>query len=616
MPRLKHRTKFESTLAYTINRLKKALCVFERSKSRIEKRRLPHSYLESFLRSSYYDLRILQPNEPMDVNCDDDSDGDYCPRSRKRRKFNNTKAVELPLPMPLLPKKLVIVLHLKSIPAKSFLHKLAQCAIFSDDVDGSDDMEEEVKILKVVEKTPDVIFRSIRTAYCHPLDCELGNNNGEPCEFCRNFTFGMFGLGLKEVKVTDYGRGYGLEEIEGGHKSAGHALVDKLGNNLAKVVSSIPASEGVRADVEFLLPGSDLQKYFCGFVVYRGAPDGSIIETVTSLTDRPLVNDEVYVRVTHSGVCGSDLHCLPLRIALGHEGIGIVEELGPNVKRLQIGDRVGWGFITDTCGSCSACLAGKLFLCESSRAYGPTGDHNSGSFATGAIRRESFLFKIPDTISSERAAPLMCGGATVWAPLFLHDVKPNEIVGIVGIGGVGHLAIQFARAIGCTVIAFSQTESKEQQSLELGASKFLATKGKGVKELLNDLQQKGPDNKTGRDFRLHHLIVTTSEMPDWNVFFPLIRNGATIFPMTGTDFEKKLEIPHMQFLLRGIKVISALPDRQSYPDMLDFAASHGIHPIVEVAPMSVEGVTKSIQRLKDGLVRYRVVLVVVECGFL
>lgn len=207
----------------------------------------------------------------------------------------------------------------------------------------------------------------------------------------------------------------------------------------------------------------------------------------------------------------------------------------------------------------------------------------------------------------------MCGGATVWAPLFLHDVKPNETVGIVGIGGVGHLVIQFARAMGCTVIAFSQTESKKRQSLELGAHMFVATKGKTAEELLDTLQQKGPDN-SGRDFRVrtdfrvHHLIVTTSEMPDWDVFFPLIRNGATIFPITGTDFEKKLEIPHLQFLLRGIKIISALPDRQSYSDMLNFAASHGIRPIIEVAPMSVEGVTKSIQRLKNGLVRYRGVL--------
>lgn len=362
-----------STQAYTVTRLKKAFRFFERCKSRLDKRNLPYSYLESFLKSSYYDLRIRKSYmEPIDIDCDDDSDENYSPRKRKKPKLDTTTKAstkettpvpEQVEPEPAEPQKLVVILPLKSIPAKTFLHKLAQRTIFSDLFDDvSDDTEEEVTMVKVVQKEPDVSYRSIRTAYAHPLDCELGNNNGEPCEFCRNFTFGMFGLGLKDVTVADYGSG--LQEIEGGHQSAGHkrtrichvccldrqyitncsghkfsplsgvdpftfdfgkafrslerqengyeqinqwcslclnpaffrcskeqwidkfakdiedpfspeasgcglllcdgckALADKLGNDLARVVSSIPASEGVRADVDFLLPGSDLQRYF------------------------------------------------------------------------------------------------------------------------------------------------------------------------------------------------------------------------------------------------------------------------------------------------------------------------------------------------------------------
>lgn len=367
MTRSKRRkADFESTQAYTVSRLKKALRLYERSKSRIEKRGLQHTYLGSFLRSSYYDLRIRQSNlESIDVDCDDDdSDGNYSPKNRKRRKQNNAKPAELPLPDPVQPQKLVIVLHLKSIPARTFLHKLAHSTIFSDLMDDSDETE-EIKEIPHVQKKPSASFRTIKTAYCHPLDCELGSNSGQPCEFCYNFTFGMFGLGMKEVKVADYGRGCGLEEVDGGHQSAGHErtrichiccldrqyitncpghhklsalpgldpltfdfgkafrslkkqtgryeqvnkwcslclnpaffqcsaeqFVDKFardvdpscpeasgcglllcegckfltvkhGNDLARVVSSIPASEGVRADVEFLLPGSNLERYFC-----------------------------------------------------------------------------------------------------------------------------------------------------------------------------------------------------------------------------------------------------------------------------------------------------------------------------------------------------------------
>lgn len=241
---------------------------------------------------------------------------------------------------------------------------------------------------------------------------------------------------------------------------------------------------------------------------------------------------------------------------------------------------------------CAGCLSGNIFLCEDADSYG-RGSFDSGSFATGAIRSESFLFRIPDAISSAAAAPLMCAGVTVFAPLVFHDIKPYDVVGIVGIGGLGHLAIQFAKAMGCMVIAFSQTDSKKEHALALGASEFISTQGKTelvVPKMLN------------------HLIVTTSQMPDWELYFPILVPGATIFPQVATDFETKLTIPHMKFLLHGIKIISALPTKKSYSDMLEFAARHNIKPIIDRDSLTKKGIETSMQKLRQGQTRYRGVL--------
>jgi D-arabinose 1-dehydrogenase-like Zn-dependent alcohol dehydrogenase len=189
----------------------------------------------------------------------------------------------------------------------------------------------------------------------------------------------------------------------------------------------------------------------------------------------------------------------------------------------------------------------------------------------------------------------MCGGITVFAPLVLCGVKPSDTVGIVGMGDLGHLAVQFARAMGCEVVVFSQTNSKKEDAMRLGASCFVNTSGK--KDLTPDVSNK-----------VHHVLVTTAELPDWVLFFPILAKGAAIFPLTATEPQAQLALPHMKFLLNGAKVQSSMPTKKTYSDMLKFAARNNVCAIIECEPLSTDEINKTFDRLKEGKVRYRGVL--------
>lgn len=327
------------------------------------------------------------------------------------------------------------------------------------------------------------------------------------------------------------------------------------------------------------------------FTVYKGSPqDGTIRESSTQKPD--LQNDDVLVRVTHSGVCGTDLHYRHADMVLGHEGAGVVEATGPNTKDLAKGDRVGWGYEHDCCGRCRQCLTGWETFCGERKMYG-SADLDQGSFATHAVWREAFLFRIPEEIGSEDAAPLMCGGSTVFNALHVAGVKSTATVGIVGVGGLGHLAIQFAAKMGCRVVVFSGTDSKKEEAMSLGASEFYATKG--VKEL-----------KVNRP--LDHLLVTTSSQPDWSLYLSVMSPGGVISPLSVDQDD--LKIPYMPLLVFGLRVQGGIvSSRQVHRDMLEFAAFHGIKPVKMTFPLSLDGVKKCIQTLEEGKMRYRGVLV-------
>ena len=245
---------------------------------------------------------------------------------------------------------------------------------------------------------------------------------------------------------------------------------------------------------------------------------------------------------------------------------------------------------------CQQCLSGRETFCPNRHIYG-THELDQGSFGTQAIWRESFLFKVPDKMTSEAAAPLMCGGATVFNVLEMYNVRPTDRVGIIGVGGLGHLAIQFASKMGCQVVVFSGTESKKEEAMKLGAKEFYATKG------LTELKLEGGP--------IDHLLLTASSQPDWSLYLPIMAPGGTIYPLAVSS--DNLSLPYMQVLSNGIRIQGSLvAARHIHKKMLDFAAYHDIKPILMKWPLNENGIRDAIKTLNDGKMRYRGCLVADE----
>ncbi|KAJ7158347.1 putative NADP-dependent alcohol dehydrogenase C 2, partial [Mycena crocata] len=279
-------------------------------------------------------------------------------------------------------------------------------------------------------------------------------------------------------------------------------------------------------------------------------------------------------------------------MVLGHEGVGTVQQLGKDVKGFKVGDVVGWGYTHKTCGTCDQCLLGQDQYCQNRELYGYHNFHQ-GSFGSHAIWDASFLFHIPKGLSPEFAAPLMCGGATVFNVIETYNIRPTDRVGIVGVGGLGHMAVQFLAKMGATVVVLSSNESKREEALRLGATEFYVTKG--AKKL-----------DIGKP--IDHLLVTTNSLPNWNLFLDILKPTGTIYPFTVS--QGNFDIPTFPVVLKGLNIQgSATAARSVHKRMLDFAARHDIRPVIERFPMTKSGVEEGMAKLRDGKMRYRGVLV-------
>ncbi|KAK4936440.1 hypothetical protein LTR10_022657 [Elasticomyces elasticus] len=325
------------------------------------------------------------------------------------------------------------------------------------------------------------------------------------------------------------------------------------------------------------------------FKVFKGSKGGKIVEGTSHKEIGP---KEVLLKVTHSGLCGTDIHYKGVDMVLGHEGVGIVEEVGSNVTMFKKGDRAGWGYEHDSCGHCKQCLRGTETLCPQRKMYGEA-DLDQGSMGSHAVWKEDFLFQLPEGMKSEDAAPLMCGGATVFNSMQQYGIKSTDRVGVIGVGGLGHLAIQFASRMGCQVVVFSGTDSKKDEAMKLGAMEFYATKDVSEFKL---------------DEPIDHLLVTTAQQPDWNMYLPIMAAGGTIFPLTVSAGD--LKMPYMPIIAKALTVQGSLvAARQIHREMLEFAAKHDIRPIIQTFPMTLDGVNKAFETLENGQMRYRGVLV-------
>ncbi|KAM3519812.1 hypothetical protein MY4038_009656 [Beauveria bassiana] len=323
--------------------------------------------------------------------------------------------------------------------------------------------------------------------------------------------------------------------------------------------------------------------------VFKGSPSGDITEC--RRRRRPLSDGEVRVEITHSGVCGTDEHYRLKDMVLGHEGVGVVVEIGRFVEEMKPGDRVGWGYCHGSCGSCRACRRGQNLYCDERELYGFT-NLDQGSFATHATFRSKALVPIPAAIESRHAAPLMCAGAAVYSAIRRAELKAGDRVGVLGVGGLGHLAIQFAAKMGCNVVAFSSSPEKRSEALLHGAHEF--------RDINDAVAVSSAD-------QVICLLLTAAKQPDWHKVLPWVERGGTISAMTvDTD---NMVIPYMTLVMNAIQIQGSLPaPSHMHREMLDLAALHSIRPQTELFALDGKGIKMAMDRLRSGRVRYRAVL--------
>ncbi|HTY83213.1 MAG TPA: NAD(P)-dependent alcohol dehydrogenase [Silvibacterium sp.] len=305
--------------------------------------------------------------------------------------------------------------------------------------------------------------------------------------------------------------------------------------------------------------------------------------------------NEVEIAITHCGICHSDLHLIANDWGIsqypfipGHEVIGTVAAVGPEVRNLEVGQRVGLGWQSNSCGQCEWCTRGLENLCPFSEG---TCVHRNGGYADRVRANSRFVLPIPDALGSEEAAPLLCGGITVYNPLRINGVNPSSRVGVVGIGGLGHLAIQFARVFGAEVFAFSTSIGKEEEARALGAHHFI-----------NSRETKSLKEVTGA---LDFLITTVNADQDWGTFLGTLRpNGALWFVGVPPSPVSVHAFP----LISGLRTIGGSPigPPARIREMLDVAARHGVKAITEPFPMAKAN--EAIDKVKKSKVRYRAVL--------
>ncbi|KAJ4263406.1 hypothetical protein NW762_006225 [Fusarium torreyae] len=329
--------------------------------------------------------------------------------------------------------------------------------------------------------------------------------------------------------------------------------------------------------------------------VYRGSPEGRAVRHEAADTTEPLTSKQILVRITHSGICGTDEHYKTQDIVLGHEGVGIVECAGSSVKSLKRGDRVGWGYCHGSCMACSECARGQQLYCDSRQLYGST-NLDQGSLASHAVwEAEEFLFSIPASMSSAAAAPLMCAGAAVYSALNAVQVRWSDRVGVVGIGVLGHLAIQFAAKMGCHVVAYSHSPNKQADAVAFGAAEFQCLSSWDGKKMTGD---PGP---------VDHLLLAVSQQPDWGKIIPLVRRGGTIVAMTVDPDE--LRVPYMELVMNAISIRGSLPaPPRLHQEMLQFAAFQRVLPTVQTFPFTEDGINEAMDKLRKGKIRYRAVV--------
>lgn len=305
--------------------------------------------------------------------------------------------------------------------------------------------------------------------------------------------------------------------------------------------------------------------------------------------------EEIEIRVSHCGICHSDLSMADddwgmtaFPFVGGHEVVGEIVAMGDSAKGLKIGDKVGVGWNASTCGHCDQCIGGYQINCP--ELVGTIVERHGG-FAERVRCNWDWAVKLPEGIDEAKAGPLFCGGITVFNPFVQMDVKPTDKVGVIGIGGLGHLALQFADKWGCEVTAFTSDLSKESELRELGADHVVDSRDSDAVAALQGT--------------FGMIISTVNVSLDWSAYMKALAPkgklhivGAVLDPIPIVSFDLIMA----QKIVSGTATGSPVVVRK----MLEFCARHGIETTTEMFPMSK--INEAFDHLKSGKARFRIVL--------
>ena len=309
----------------------------------------------------------------------------------------------------------------------------------------------------------------------------------------------------------------------------------------------------------------------------------------------PLGSGEVEIAVEHCGICHSDLSMLDNEWGMttfpfvpGPEVIGTIAQVGAGVTSLQAGQKVGLGWHSGYCMTCTTCMEGDHNMCAAAEGT-IIGRH--GGFAEKVRARAASVIALPPGVDGDSAGPLFCGGITVFNPLIQFDISPTSQVAVVGIGGLGHMALKFLNAWGCEVTAFTSSAAKKKEALKLGAH--------------HTIDSRDPAALAAAAGRFDLVLSTVNVKLDWNAYVATLKTRGR-FQFVGATLEP---LDHGLFpILARQRSISASPvgSPANISRMLEFAARHQIKPVIE--SYRFDQVNEAVARLRSGEARYRIVL--------
>lgn len=315
---------------------------------------------------------------------------------------------------------------------------------------------------------------------------------------------------------------------------------------------------------------------------------------------RPVGDNDVLIEIHYSGICHSDIHTIKSEwseeiypLVAGHEIVGKVAKVGKNVTKFKVGDTAGVGVMVDSCGWCEFCRIGKEQFCSNASFTYSNGLR--GGYSNNIVVTERFALRIPENIPLPQAAPMLCAGVTTYSPLKAVEIQPGQKVAVAGLGGLGHMAVQYAKSFGAEVTVFEVTDAKKDAALALGATNYVNTRA-------------NPNALDDYRGTFHVIVSTIPAKFEIQPYINALRPMGTIINLGLPPAGDNTSVVNLQSLVGGNKtllgsLIGGIPETQ---EMLDYSAQHGISAKVEIIP--AEKMNEAIQNILDGKVEFRYVV--------